>query len=192
MLHRLIQLPDGDGLVLCSGYIWEPHFASNKYKILDDELLDAIQTGCKGKEIITIAGKLDEQWLDYYKNFVRRIRQAGLYVIPYFAPKRNWHAKIAIRLKQGEPVAAIIGSSNLTGPAYGENRYSWNFESDVLIWKDSPELNSSFRAPFQTDTSFGDMHLIFDPEIHQLNEQEQLNRIFRDTMDNEFNELVVE
>jgi hypothetical protein len=192
MLHRLIRLPEGDDLVLCSGYIWEPPSTSKDYKILDDELLDALQSGCDGKEITTIAGKLDEQWLSHYKNFVRRLRQAGIQVKPYFAPKRNWHAKIAIRLKQGEPIATIIGSSNLTGPAYGENRYTWNFESDVVIWRNFPALNNAFRAPFQTDTLFGDMQLIVDPEIRQLNEEQQLNRIYRDTMDNDFSELTVE
>lgn len=31
-------------------------------------------------------------------------------------------------------MAAIVGSSNLTGPAYGENRYTWNYECDVTMW----------------------------------------------------------
>ncbi|MCS6880723.1 MAG: phospholipase D-like domain-containing protein [Oscillochloridaceae bacterium] len=148
MLHRLILLRDADDLVLCSGYIWEPA-AGYKYKILDDKLLDVLLRGCKGKRIITIAGKLDKQWLDHYKNFVRRLRQKDLYVKPYLAPKRNWHAKIAIRLKQGKPIAAIIGSSNLTGPAYSENGYSWNFECDVLIWENSSRLNQLFKQPFE-------------------------------------------
>lgn len=192
LLHRLIRLPEGDDLVLCSGYIWEPPSSSTQYKILDDELLNALRDGCKGKVITTIAGKLDERWLDFYKNFVRRLRQTGLFVKPYFAPRKNWHAKIAIRLQRGQPIAAIVGSSNLTSPAYEENKYNWNFESDVLIWKNFPNLNNSFRAPFQRDISFGDMQLIVDPEIHQPNEEQQLNQILRDTLDNDFEELPIE
>ena len=194
MLHRLIKLSEGDDLILCSGYIWEPQTGSSnfKYNILDDELLDALKIGCQGKEITTIAGKLDERWLDYYKNFVKRLKQAGFRVKPYFAPKRNWHAKIAIRLSQGKPIAAIIGSSNLTGPAYGENRYSWNFESDVLIWENSQKLNGIFNETFQGETPFGDLRLVMNSDIHQMNEREQLNRIFRDTIDNEFEKLNIE
>ncbi|RME56753.1 hypothetical protein D6779_10040, partial [Candidatus Parcubacteria bacterium] len=68
-----------------------------------------------GQEIITVAGKLDGFWLEHYQNFVRRLRQAGLQVKAYVAPRKNWHAKIAIRIRNEQPIAAIIGSSNLTG-----------------------------------------------------------------------------
>lgn len=179
MLKRLIEAPEGDSLILCSGYIWEP---VTGYKVSDDELLDTLQRGCSQGEITTIAGKLDEDWIEYYKNFVRRLKNANLKVTPYFAPKRNWHAKIAIRLKECKPIAAIVGSSNLTGPAYGENRRTWNFEGDVLIWSISRTLDSYFKKPFQVDMPFGDLQLVLDPRTRQLNEQQQLESIYKDTL----------
>ena len=194
MLHRLITLPDADDLILCSGYIWEPYpgYAYDKYKILDDELLNKLEIGCRGKNIVTIAGKLDERWLEFYKSFVRRLRSHGLNVTPYFAPKRNWHAKIAIRLKNNIPIAAIIGSSNLTGPAYGEDRYNWNFESDILIWNDYPIIDSYFSKQFEATIPFGDMQLILNPYIPQANEEQQLRAIYQDTINNDFDELPFE
>jgi hypothetical protein len=191
MLKRLIESPEGDSLVLCSGYIWEP---ATGYKVSDDELLDTLQRGCSQGEITTIAGKLDEQWIEYYRNFVRRLKNANLNVTPYFAPKRNWHAKIAIRLKEYKPIAAIIGSSNLTGPAYGENKRTWNFEGDVLIWSNSRTMNSYFKKPLHVDMPFGDLQLVLDPRTRQPNELQQLESIYKDTLSdtNSFEKLKVE
>lgn len=186
MLNRLIKLPNTDSLVLCSGYIWEPE---QGYKILDDELLDTIKIGCHGHGITTVAGKLENVWLEYYKNFIRRLRNNGILVKPFFAPKRNWHAKIAIRLLKDTPVAAIVGSSNLTGPAYGENRENWNFEGDVLIWKSSQKRNSYFSKPFDSDLLFGDMQLVLDRRVSQPDEQQQLKSIYEDIFKSDLKEL---
>jgi hypothetical protein len=132
-LLRLCRTPNGGGLILCSGYIYEPDYG---YRILDDELLAAIVEGTSGQLVRTIAGKLQKSgsmdWLRFYRNFVSALRAAGVQVEALIAPERNWHAKIAVRLsKDGAPVAAIVGSSNLTGPAFGEGRATWNYESDV-------------------------------------------------------------
>ncbi len=190
LLHRVIALPNCDKLILCSGYIWEP--SGQGYTVLNDELLDKLKSGCAGQEIIIVAGKLDGFWPEHYQNFVRRLRQSGLQVKAYVAPRRNWHAKIAIRIRNQQPIAALIGSSNLTGPAYGENRYRWNFESDVLIWKNSPDLNEYFQRPFQADIPFGDMQLVLNPDIPQMNELEHLQGIYEDIINNDFEELSLE
>lgn len=184
MLKRLIELPDGDSLVLCSGYIQETSPASSRgYKILSDDLLPSISNGCAKGTIITIAGKFEyRSWIEYYKNFIHGLRWAGVKVKPYYAPKKNWHAKIAIRLMQNKPIAALIGSSNLTGPAYGINRPNWNFEGDVLIWSDAA-YNSYFKQRFDNETPIGDMTLILDPETRQTSEEEQLEFIYSDVME---------
>src|SRR5437867_1149423 len=135
-LLRLCRMPTGGDLILSSGYIYEP---DRGYSLLDDKLLDAIVEGTAGHTVRTIAGKLQKSGpmdrLQYYRNFVAALRSAGVQVEALMAPKRNWHAKMAVRLDQtGVPVAAIVGSSNLTGPAYGEGRATWNYEADVTIW----------------------------------------------------------
>jgi hypothetical protein len=111
-------------LVLCSGYIYEP---DRGYSILDDQLLNAIVRGTAGYHVQTLAGKLQQSgtmdWLGYYRNFVATLRDAGIQVEPHIAPERNWHAKVAVRFDTtGQPRAAIVGGSNLTGPAYRERR----------------------------------------------------------------------
>jgi HKD family nuclease len=183
LLRKLIELPDGDSLVLCSGYIQQTSpMSSRGYKILGDELLPSIYKGCAKGSVKTIAGKFEyRSWLEYYQNFVDGLRKAGVNVNPYCAPKKNWHAKIAIRLKQDKPIAALIGSSNLTGPAFGINRAHWNFEGDVLMWGDTA-YNSYFKQQLDNEAPIGDMTLILDPETHQPSEEEQLNLIYREVM----------
>ena len=183
LLKRLIEMPDGDSLILCSGYIQETDPKNPRsYNILSDELLASISKGCAKGSITTIAGKVENrQWLEFYKNFIYGLQHAGVRVKPYLARRKNWHAKIAIRLKQNKPIAALIGSSNLTGPAYGINRPNWNFEGDVLIWSDAT-YNSNFKQRFDNDTLIGDMTLILDPETSQPSEEGQLKLIYQDVM----------
>lgn len=98
-----------------------------------------------------------------YQLFVNDLRahgsspaSASLYTVEAFREIQDkWHAKIAIKVKDGEPIAAIVGSSNLTIPAYAEkcscsssasscSLHSWSkatrtfpFECDVLFWDDA-------------------------------------------------------
>ncbi|GAK41528.1 hypothetical protein TCA2_4019 [Paenibacillus sp. TCA20] len=95
-----------------------------------------------------------------YQRFVNDLRAhgstAGAYTVDaYREVQDKWHAKVALKVKNGEPIAAIIGSSNLTIPAYGEkcsctgvkthcSIHSWSkankhfpFECDVLFWDET-------------------------------------------------------
>ena len=180
MLLRLAEAPGGDSLILCSGYVWEH---PTRYSILGDGLLSSLSKGCSSGTITTIAGKLSgRQWSDYYKNFVRKIRSAGLTVKSYKAKRNNWHAKIAIRMKGETPVAALVGSSNLTGPAYRISGGNWNFEGDVLIWPPNASLSAYFRKDFDPPGPFIDMHLKLDSGVRQQNEGQQLKLLYRNVM----------
>jgi hypothetical protein len=105
MLKWLIEAPVGDSVLLCSGYIWEP---TTGYRILDDELLDSINAGCAAGQITTVAAKLDQKmWRDFYENFVRRLKSSGLSVQAFVAHERNWHAEIAMRLKDNVQILIV-------------------------------------------------------------------------------------
>jgi len=196
LLSRLIESPAGDSVLLCSGYIQ----TLGRYNILRDGLLGSIKKGCGAGKVITVAGSFEDEnrskyapnrepnpyWLDSYKNFIRNLRGAKVSVEPYIAPERNWHAKIAIRLRDDEPVAALIGSSNLTRPAYSLNADKWNFEGDVMIWSD-PALNEHFRRPFNANLTYGDMQLILDPGVRQPDERYQLRALYKDIMGGQLN-----
>lgn len=179
MLKFLINSPLGDSLLICSGYIQEGLW---NFNILKEDLLDAIKDGCSQGEVITVAGKLsDPQWKNSYINFIRGLEKAGIKVTPCIAPELNWHAKIAMRLAGSphEPIAALIGSSNLTRPSWAQSKdLSWNFEGDVLLWIDVDELNSHFGSQYQPRVRFGDLRLVLDERVPQHNEKEQLRLLY--------------
>ena len=61
----------------------------------------------------------------------------------------QYHKKIAIKIKDSRPVVALIGSSNLTIPAYQDNR-DYNQEIDVLLWNSfDDKLNKDIMDSFK-------------------------------------------
>jgi len=182
----MLRAPLGDSAVICSGYIWEP---TAGYAVLSDGLLPAIQAACSSNILTTIAGKFyPAYYRNYYANFISRIQAKGISVKAHYAPQKNWHAKIAIRTYRGRPVAALVGSSNLTGPAYGINRKRWNYEADVLIWTSADGLDGYFRDD-NLRQSLGKLELMLDREVQQPSEEEQLKAIYDDVFDTEFEEF---
>jgi len=144
LLH-LIQMPGTNRLLLCSGYISE-----GKYSILNDRLIDAMRRGCSGKgsEVVLIGGRFygtqAYSWIRRFDRFIQGMQAGGIRVSPFISPKGKWHAKIAMKLKNNIPMAAIIGSSNLTGPAYREGYSGFSHECDVVIWREDASLNRYF------------------------------------------------
>lgn len=186
LLIRLLTSPYGDSSILCSGYIWQDN-TPGKYNVLDDGLRSAIITGCATGKLITVAGKFSQRKYRYlYGNFVNDLVSNGVNVQALYAPQKNWHAKIAIRLSKKRPVAALIGSSNLTGPAYGINRgkWNWNYEADVLIWTPHRRHDVFFRND-GIEEPLGKFDTILDPELDQPSEEEQLNSIYDDVINAE-------
>lgn len=194
LLRKLIEVPGGDSVVLCSGYIQDVDRQQSQraYSLSEDELLESLKKGCTNGKVLTVAGKFNSfgsfpsEWEAKYALFIRNLRSAGLQVEAWSAPEKNWHAKIAVRLKDRVPVAALIGSSNLTRPAYGIPNISppitpfgnWNFEGDVLIWND-PQYNGYFKENIEQERGIGDMILVLDPEVNQPTEEQQLWRIYK-------------
>jgi hypothetical protein len=102
-----------------------------------------------------------------------------------FQPTVNtdkWHAKVALLLKGGAPVAGIVGSSNLTRPAYGLLGPYWNYECDVII--DPHEV-------LRTDTGNASvMQAILAPEIEQPSEVDRLNELLAEILSQPWTQIV--
>jgi hypothetical protein len=152
-LRVLISQDEVNHVVLCSGYIEE---RLPGYSVIRDELWDIIRAKASKSslELETLGGMFRGKWggvnRSQYIRFVKSIRirktmnrVTNLTYLPYVARKKNWHAKISLFMKDKEPLAAIIGSSNLTRPAYGESGSgpkfatsykNHNCECDVVIW----------------------------------------------------------
>jgi hypothetical protein len=123
-------------------------------------LQNAITNGLN--EIITIAGKFDRRgrywsWEAKYHEFVRKLRQLPNVNIHPITEK-NWHAKVSIRINKGKPIAAIIGSSNLTTNAYGLfNRF--NHECDVVLWENKRRYNNIMLSSVNSWNEFDYIYL---------------------------------
>ncbi len=182
-LLRLCGLDAGD-LVLCTGYVWED---PNGYSILGDGLLTAIQAGLAGNGVVTVAGKLGDDakwpyWETKYRDFILGLRAGGIPTTAYIARERNWHAKIALRLDaQGTPMAGIVGSSNLTGPAYRNDYNRWNYEADVLLWVPGSCADGQFdQLTTVSSDPFSAMLLSLSRSASQPDEAERLSTLYDD------------
>lgn len=181
-LLRLIETPRSDGLIICSGYI----SIGSRYSILDDLLLDAIVKNCKN--VITVGAMFfNPDAKKRYYHFVSTLSMSGVNIHPFIAKNNKWHAKIAMKIREDKPVAALIGSSNLTAPAYRENYTAFNHECDVLIWENAHDLNFHFKKPFKSRSdSFGPMYTILDKDFEQVDESERLMKLYRAIKNNDF------
>jgi len=182
----------GNYLILASGY-----FNSRDYPILDDRLLDTIQKGnitdivvigamnSSSKAFKAFCKKLDDEWSGN--------------VIPKKIRGNNWHAKIAMKLESSDrgkiPVCAIIGSSNLTRPAYGvpdeppdapEFKH-FNHECDVVIFtkdwfgRTTSEIPPSFPGFKKQD--LGSIYFADLPDGYP-NELDQMKKLLTEIEEN--------
>ena len=79
----------------------------------------------------------------------------------YQGQNKFLHAKIALRILDNKVVAGVIGSSNLTHPAWSDSSHfaagSQNCETDVLLWDSRPAANRHFRQfPYERYDGGGD------------------------------------
>lgn len=186
---------NGNRLILASGYFSE--YEGQEYSICGDDLKKAIRVNQKIQEIDIIGAKGSKK---SFENFCKKLENLGRpQFIPIRVPKNNWHAKIAMILKPDNgkgrgtiPVCAIVGSSNLTRPAFGispppegvHSEVHFNYECDVLIFSndyfsefsDNTHLRKIF--PGVDERQEGS---IFFPKIDKrfsLSEPEQLKALF--------------
>ena len=192
---------DGDCLVLASGYFWEEidPKESDKYSISLDRLANAIKDNERIREVQVIGAMGSPTRLNAFcDNLEDELN--GREIVRREIKGKNWHAKVAMKLHSdpasGEkiPVCAIIGSSNLTRPAYGikddipENVSSsfgkFNHECDVLIFSNAGFSNSqdNIKPPVFPGFDGQAIGSIYFTELPKdcPDEIEQMKRLWRD------------
>lgn len=142
-LHGIISLK-GEKLIITSGFISECKSFS-PFQEMEPHLRSGINNGLT--EIVTVAGRFfykTNRYRKFYGDFVKRLRNLSRRVKVNPFVTNNWHAKVSIKIFNGKPIAAIIGSSNLTSTAYGSGR-GFNKECDVVIWNERYVDSDIFR-----------------------------------------------
>jgi hypothetical protein len=159
-LLKLVNAPGGQHVFLCSGFI--------DVAVFDDELIAALHAGCENGKLVLLAGILNvtefKDWPALYDATIDKLQAAGISVSAYEVPMKNWHAKIALRMDQATPIAAIVGSSNLTNPAVTIKPWKWNYECDITMWHE-PTLTDYFRKEQASRDPFESAELILDPVV---------------------------
>jgi hypothetical protein len=135
------------GLVMCNAY-WYPWLIPESHGAAGN-LADLIERHCSGGFVGTLASRRAKSKPDdwtRYAQFVYDLKAAvkTVTIIGRTASYAFWHAKIALRIIDDQPIAAVIGSSNMTFPAFSERHDYFNHESDVLIWPNDATLNVHF------------------------------------------------
>ena len=187
LLLALCSANTGGGLLLCSGYIWEE---TSGYAVSVDGLAAAIARGVNPHDVELVGIKNSKpgtkpDWEKMFKDFVSALRGAAVRVRPQLSSSRNWHAKAAVRFDdEGNPVAGILGSSNLTGPAFAINRpHSWNYEADVTLWVDGSSAEQPLKdAVSRTTDRYGKMFLELARGVDQPDERAWLRTFEKDVM----------
>lgn len=191
-LHALISLR-GEKLIISSGFIAEgPSFSLVDQRNILPYLINATSRGLS--KIIVIAGKFNTPFGRIYRqkfdNFADNLRfHFGRRVIKI--PQKRWHAKVSIRISNGKPIAAIVGSSNLTTTAYGlTTGQNWNKECDIVMWNNKyTEATEKFSELYKE----GKETIYFERIGGKFNEARRLNNLYeeiKDAVGKEYKDLI--
>lgn len=125
----------GDTLILSTGYARKAIL--NPYN--GDMFINSIKKGFPHNaetKIIVVGGMLiDPKEEAKFRSFLTELNKTFNRLTFYRVIGDNWHGKIAVKAHNKKPIAAIVGSSNLTSPAFGIPQ----------ILNNSNQLNSSYN-----------------------------------------------
>lgn len=141
-----LSLRIGDNALMCSGFFQEARGSS--YRASSDGDLATILANTSTS--LTTVGIHNNSWTPSYRDFIASLNRAGVNVAGYISSRLKWHAKIFILQKGNKPKLGIIGSSNITRPAFGITM-PFNYEADVVLWSGAKRtfhslLKKSFPA----------------------------------------------
>lgn len=152
-----------DEALMCSGFFQENRTSTYCASSESGFAASCVRNNVK---LITV-GIHNRQWLDSYKSFQTNLLLAGVNANCKYKSGNKWHAKVFIALKQGKPLLGIIGSSNITRPAFSSSA-PFNRECDVIIWPEgatydglinetlgSENFEDIVRAPYSPDQNGG-------------------------------------
>lgn len=145
LILKLIDSKIGNDIILCSGFFQEQH-GKSLYKIsTEGDLATRLH---RSNVSISVLGIYNNMWLQSYIYFVSSLRGAGVKVNAYKTSNLRWHAKLFIFKRNNSPLLAIIGSSNMTRPAFGLSHTLFNYECDVVLWDSNHVALNKFITNF--------------------------------------------
>ena len=122
-----LRTPAVDEALICSGFFQD----NGKYSAGNE--LDLISHRPGSPLSLTTLGLYSYSWKAQYASFfaqlVARNSSPAFSATQKRIPGMGWHAKVFVAKQAGDPVVGIVGSSNITRRAFGEEnespRVSW-------------------------------------------------------------------
>ena len=125
-----IQSGLGDEALICSGFFQE----DGKFSAaVTSKLANSLAAANVRTDLV---GVYNGVWIQRFRRFRDNLASEGVAVDAYTQRGLRWHAKVFILKKAGSPILGIVGSSNLTRPAF-HNDSPFNRETDVVMWPDT-------------------------------------------------------
>ncbi|MNP38791.1 hypothetical protein D3C76_1323270 [compost metagenome] len=156
---------------------------------MQQDIAESIKVGCAPSgTVILLAGKFAQStseelgidWEARFNNFASFLKgelsSTGINLKVMVAPNRNWHAKIALKVSGTTPVIALLGSSNLTGPAYLAGIKAWNYESDTLLWDEDITGSGILNSPASSDDV--ELDMVVRPGSNRT-EKTEMNKLYK-------------
>lgn len=147
-LFSIIECPGAENIIIGSGYFQELPNRTN-YSASEDDLKDVLNNSNIKKVYVLGCMSSSRQNMRTFINNIRAIQHNGNPRFQVEPSRRNfshWHAKFSLVFdNQHRPLAILIGSSNLTRRAYGENNDAFNVEADALIWCPGKRIDNHFK-----------------------------------------------
>jgi phosphatidylserine/phosphatidylglycerophosphate/cardiolipin synthase-like enzyme len=133
---------------------------------------DDLRTLLAGKTV-NLVGVYNNYWTNDFLNFYGSLLAAGALVMPRSPAGLRWHAKVILAKPAHlhTPTFALIGSSNMTRPAFGPGA-PFNFECDVLIWDEHHPQSDALAQALDQDDALAENEL---PEVVNLDYQPARN-----------------
>ena len=164
-----------DEALLCSGFFQD----DAKYSTgADFDLIS--HRSCTPLKLTTL-GLYSYSWKAQYSTFFSTLQARN--ACPCFSavqkriPSMGWHAKVFLAKAAGKPVVGIVGSSNVTRRAFGEQS-DFNYECDVVMWEETiPEIDNVLHAAIGDSGDVSDVIVTTYDSDHRANRRPLEDRL---------------
>lgn len=180
----------GDSGLLCSGFYQENR---GKKKPLYRATLEKgfAKEVANSKIRLDVVGIYNGTWKQSYREFKSNMLAAGGNVNCFYKNGLKWHAKVFVLSKEDVPVFGIIGSSNITRPAFSSIK-DFNYECDVILWPDENSVINDWMTKQldQNNFPFEVINAPYLPELNgELSIQDRLQSLKREILDSNLSVL---
>lgn len=175
-----IQLPNLTEVIFCSGFFQESRRSTYNVS-LEGGLAHSL---CNSKAKVITVGVHSHTWRQSFDNFNKALITAGANVTIRKVRSDKWHAKVFIASTKNGPVFSLIGSSNMTRPAFSTSK-PFNYEADVALWVPQAKgVSTAIRNVLIESSPLDVIQTTYSPNKNGgLSVRERLTQLRQDILD---------